>query len=135
MYKYLYGILIVIIFSNCSIFSIKEAKITPLGMLTESGRSKYDSGFSTYRYDYYMVEHYQGRADIYQYVVRHLDSSFLKLNRYDMTFYEKSSDVNIENIMSYPPNLRYKTILYQKPVVTYTWFNGSLCASCIDSKY
>lgn len=116
-------------FVSCNFFSIKNARIIKLTMLTDSGYIS-DRRNSKYRFDYYMVENYHSKADIYEYVTKHLDSSFLKLNQYDMIFYEKSSDVNIENIMSYPPDLRYKTVLYQKPLATYTWFNGHLCTSC-----
>lgn len=137
MRQLILGILISFIFLNNSCYSQNKMKITPLVMLTEFDTMKIEYKQASYRFDYYMIEGIddnQIRQSIYDYVIKHIDSSFLRLDQYEMVFYRKSSNVNLENIMNTPENLRYKTVLYDKPVAEYIWFHGKLCKECIDRR-
>jgi hypothetical protein len=98
-------------------------------MLTEVDTLKHDSNTSAYRSDYFMIEDYRAsnlRMDINDYVIKNLDSNYLKFDQYTMYFYKESKVVNIDYINRFHKNSRYKAIEDEKPVLHYVWYNGKL---------
>ena len=117
---------IMLLLYNCS--NSQKINIAPLTMLTEIDTLKQNN---SHRFDYFMVDCITNdtakvKMEIDIYVNRQSDSNRTRYKYYEMLFYKKSENVNPENILSYPENLRYKTVLYDEPMRTYTWFDGKL---------
>src|SRR3954468_13586592 len=108
---------IIFLLNYCS--NSQNIKIVPLTMLTVIDSSKNNGVQSAYRVDYFMVDCTtvnikKIRKAIDNYIKSQPDSLRKNYFDYNMNFYKKSENVNMENILSFPANLRYKSVLHDK---------------------
>ena len=122
-------IFILTFFVSCGQFH--KLKIEALPMLTEQDTLRNNGEIKIRRLDFFMVD-CRSCSDTYiqsqieKYARSYGDSLKSGYLQYNMYFYRKSEAMNIESILSYPPNMRYKALTHEKLVKGYMWRLGQV---------